>query len=89
MSRRKEIHLELIKNGTTRQVVFKPIFNRSKYHVFIDGQLRYLGAGFSLRECAEKLATFERSGFTVRVLSRGLDKPRRGFSQTIRKRDHA
>ncbi|MBI3949958.1 MAG: hypothetical protein HY314_05835 [Acidobacteria bacterium] len=82
MSRRKDIHLELIKNRTKRKVVFKPIFNCSKYNIFIDGKLRYFGIGLTLQEWIEKLEMFERSGITIRVLSRDAAKRLQEFNRT-------
>lgn len=82
MSKRKDIHLEFIKDGRTRKVTFKPISNCSKYRIFIDGKLRYWGIGLTLEGWTEKLATFERSGITVRVTSRNATKHLQKFVRT-------
>lgn len=67
---RRGIYYELSKNDTRHKVEFKPIPKTPKYQIFIDDALKYMGAGFRLDECMERLSFFEKSGFSVRIVSK-------------------
>ncbi len=67
---RREIYYELSRDETIHRVEFKPIPKTPKYQIFIDNSLKYMGAGFRLDECMERLSFFERNGFSIRILAK-------------------
>jgi hypothetical protein len=76
---RREVCFELSKESIRHKLQLKPVPNTPKYQIFIDGNLKYMGAGFRLDECAERLSFFEKSGFVVKILSAIKEKGFKDF----------